>query len=172
MTELTLVEVRARTRGKGPQEFKWQGYGKLVPRKVLDKDGEPLKRPDGTEIEVDDLNVEGLVTAEDLPLVLGLFDGNMIKLLEAGIEQVNANLRKKASPVVEVSTEDELTPFIDAMIAEKIMENDPKAVAKWRRGITMSQSMFDWPDRMFAVKQTPQYKALDKLGKVPVVAVV
>lgn len=42
---LELVTVRARTRGKGPKEFTYQGVGRLTERKVTNKDGLPIRRP-------------------------------------------------------------------------------------------------------------------------------
>lgn len=41
---LTLVTVRARTRGKGPKEFQYQGVGRLTPRQVTNKDGFPIRK--------------------------------------------------------------------------------------------------------------------------------
>jgi hypothetical protein len=77
---LTLVKVRARTRGKNPQTFEYNGYGKLVPRKVMGKDGKPLQ-VDGKEIEIDDLDTTGAVEESQLQEVLDLFDGKLVKLL-------------------------------------------------------------------------------------------
>ena len=39
---LNLVTVRSRTRGKSPQEFQFQGIGRLAERRVLDKDNQPI----------------------------------------------------------------------------------------------------------------------------------
>lgn len=39
---LSLVTVRARTRGKTPAEFQFQGIGRLSPRRVSDKDGNDI----------------------------------------------------------------------------------------------------------------------------------
>lgn len=39
---LELVDVRARTRGKSPQEFTYKGVGKVETRKVMDKDNQPI----------------------------------------------------------------------------------------------------------------------------------
>lgn len=39
---LSLVTARARTRGKSPVEFTYQAVGRLQPRKVNDKDGNPI----------------------------------------------------------------------------------------------------------------------------------
>jgi hypothetical protein len=39
---LRLVTARARTRGKSPVEFQYQAVGRLQPRKVMDKDGNPI----------------------------------------------------------------------------------------------------------------------------------
>jgi len=47
---LSLVTVRARTRGKGPKEFTYQGVGRLTPRQVTNKDGLPIRK-DGKELE-------------------------------------------------------------------------------------------------------------------------
>ena len=47
---LNLVTVRARTRGKGPKEFTYQGIGRLTERQVTNKDGFPI-RTDGKELE-------------------------------------------------------------------------------------------------------------------------
>lgn len=39
---LNLVTARSRTRGKSPAEFTFQAVGRLQPRKVMDKDGNPI----------------------------------------------------------------------------------------------------------------------------------
>jgi hypothetical protein len=39
---LNLVTARARTRGKSPVEFQYQAIGRLIPRKVTDKDGNAI----------------------------------------------------------------------------------------------------------------------------------
>lgn len=39
---LNLVTARARTRGKSPVEFTYQAVGRLVARKVMDKNGNPI----------------------------------------------------------------------------------------------------------------------------------
>lgn len=39
---LNLVTARARTRGKSPVEFDYQAVGRLSPRKVTDKNGNPI----------------------------------------------------------------------------------------------------------------------------------
>jgi len=47
---LNLVTVRARTRGKGPKEFTYDGIGRLTARQVTNKDGLPIRK-DGKELE-------------------------------------------------------------------------------------------------------------------------
>jgi hypothetical protein len=39
---IELVTVKARTRGKSPVEFQYQGVGKITPRKVKDKDNQDI----------------------------------------------------------------------------------------------------------------------------------
>lgn len=46
---LTVVTARARTRGKSPVEFPFQAVGRLRPRKVMDKDGNPILVNDKNE---------------------------------------------------------------------------------------------------------------------------
>lgn len=181
---LELVTARARTRGKAPQEFTYQGYGKIETRKVMGKDNEPLvigaygkavepvKDKDGEivlaegqhYIEVDDLDVKGIIGEDGLPEVLALFGGNIVELLEAGIKQKNVDNRKAASPVTEVVTDDELTPYVNAMIEAKIL--DDKTASVWRRTLTGTAKMFEWT-RIDTMLKTKEYKALDKAGKVP-----
>jgi hypothetical protein len=164
---LELVTARARTRGKSPVEFTYQGYGKLAPRKVTGKDGEAVKREDGTEIEVDDLEVEGIVTAEDFDSVLALFDGNIVKMLEATLIAKNAENRKAASPVTETVTEDELSPIVAAMLENGILAD--KDVAVWRRTVSTASKQVEM-SRLDYAGMTKEFKALKRLGKVPATA--
>jgi hypothetical protein len=159
---LALVTVRARTRGKNPQTFTYEGFGKPVARKVMGKDGKPLI-VDGNEIEVDDLEVSGFVTKDDLPAVLDLFENDMVKLLEAGLNQINQNKRDEASPAADSVTEDELTPYVHLMVEESLIDN----VKTWRRGLTTSANLFGWTKLQSMIK-TPQFKALAKTGKVKI----
>lgn len=80
---LNLVIARARTRGKSPVEFTYKGIGRLVTRKVTDKDGNPIilsKNDKGEEVQVKySYDKDGKLTsdnpaltqAEDKSLVLG-----------------------------------------------------------------------------------------------------
>lgn len=49
---ITQNTFRARTRGKSPKKFTFQGVGNPVARKVQDKDGNPIvEKADGTQVE-------------------------------------------------------------------------------------------------------------------------
>lgn len=180
---LELVTARARTRGKSPQEFTYQGYGKLAERKVMGKENQPLViDKDGKAVEpeldadraivlsegqhyifVDDLDVSGVVTAEDFDTVLALFEGDIVKMLEATLIAKNAENRKAASPVSETVTEDELTPIVASLTEAGILKAEDVAV--WRRTLTGGAKQLEM-SRLDYVKLTKEYKAGVKAGKL------
>lgn len=179
---LELVTVRARTRGKSPVEFTYQGYGKPVERKVMGKDNTPLVMKAGVAVEptkdkdgeivlqegesyifVDDLNVEGSVTEADFDAVLAIFGGDIVKVLEGALVAKNAANRKEASPVSETVTEDELTPIVAALTEAGILKSEDVAV--WRRNVTSGSKLVEMA-RIDYVKLTKEYKAGVKAGKL------
>ena len=62
---LELVTVRARTRGKSPVEFQYQGVGKLTPRKVLDADNQAIVLGADGKAVLYTFDKEGKVVSED-----------------------------------------------------------------------------------------------------------
>ena len=166
---LELVTARARTRGKSPVEFTYQAVGRLRPRKVLDKEGNPVKRADGSEVEVDD--VETNAVTSDFQDVLNLFGslnaeerGNREPLqmaIDFALEGFNYTSRKNAAPVTEQVTEDELTPVTAALVEKQIM--DETGATTWRRTVTQAAKMFE-SDRLEYAQKTPQYKKLLATG--------
>lgn len=94
---LELVTVKARTRGKSPQEFSYQGVGRITEREVMsgkeeqaknadgtpkvDEQGKPVmvpapvRREDGSAVTVHDIDASGIVpgTPEGLNEVIELF---------------------------------------------------------------------------------------------------
>ena len=176
---MKTVIARARTRGKSPVEFVYQAVGKLIPRTVKGKDGEDLKREDGSIIYVDDVDVTGLVYDEAgdvresaLDECLSLFGGNLGKLLEYGFAGRNEEARRAAAPVTETVTEDELTPIVDILVAAGILsrsrvvegKTEPlDEVRNWRRAVStgakqIEMSLFDY------AMLTKEVKAARKAG--------
>jgi hypothetical protein len=173
---LELVTARARTRGKSPVEFTYQAVGRLRPRKVLDKDQNPVKRADGSEVEVDDVETTSLT--EDFNDVLTLLGslteeerGKRTPLqmaIDSTLEGFNYNSRKNAAPVTEQVTEDELTPITVAFVEKQLM-TDTEATT-WRRTITQAAKLMEM-ERLDYVKLAPQYKKLLATGwKYPAAA--
>lgn len=187
---LELIKgVRARTRGKSPQEFTFDGYGKVSARSVQDKDGIPVAvdaegkpakvtyneekkeyETDGRFVEVDDLVVDGeTVTDKSLPEVLSIFGGNMVDLLIGAVQFRNSQLRKEASPVSEPEP-DELAPFVEVLRKAGLITDSVKdgktidGAGVWRRTITMAANQFEM-DKVAYIKMNPKYrKALEAAG--------
>lgn len=189
---LELVTVKARTRGKTPKEFTYQGVGKLTEREVMSADEEPAKNEDGTPkldaegkpvmekapvrdaqgnpVKVDDIDATGLVpgTPEGLQEVIELFgkipakdekDTPLQRIIDGALNWYNVQARKAASPVVEVTNEDELTPIVNELVEAKILKADDVAV--WRRTITSAAKLMEM-DRVTYAKMSPHYKKLNK----------
>ena len=179
---LELVTVRARTRGKNPQEFQYQGVGRLTERPVLTGEKEvikkivdgkevaeevakPVRREDGSEVKVDDIDASGLVegTPQGLQEVISLFGTiksetpALQRVIDGALNWFNVLQRKAASPVQEQVTEDELTPLVTELVAKGILSADDVSV--WRRTITSGAKLVEM-DRLEYVKMTPQYKKL------------
>lgn len=183
---LELVTVKARTRGKTPVEFSYQGVGKLTERTVMSGKEEPAKNEDGTPkldekgqpvmvqapardaqgnpITVHDVDVNGITT--DVQDVINLFASHPVegktpaqRLIDGALLGFNIEQRKAASPVVEVDKEDELTPLITELIAKSILSQDDVAV--WRRNITSGAKMVE-VSRLEYAEMTKEVKKLRK----------
>lgn len=183
---LNLVTVKARTRGKTPKEFTYEGVGKLELRTVmsgkdevkkdekgapvLDEDGKPkmvqapLRNEDGSEVQVHDIDASGVTS--DLQDVINLFakvpakdekDTPLQRVIDGALNWYNVLARKAASPVVEVVTEDELSPIVAELITAGLLTEDNASV--WRRNVTSGAKLID-TDRLDYVKMTKEYKKL------------
>ena len=161
---LSLVTVRARTRGKAPVLFTYEGIGKLVPRKVIGKGGKAIQF-DGKDLTVDDLDVDGFVDDNDLDNVLDVTGGSMARMLTFALVGFNMAQRDAASPVSEgQAATDELTDMVNAMIAADILTADTATV--WRRSITQGAQAQGVARYNFAV--TSKYgRKLAKTGWEP-----
>jgi hypothetical protein len=65
--------------------------------------------------------------------------------------------RKAASPVVEVSTEDDLTPIVAAMLTAKLLNADTETT--WRRSVTTGAKAVEM-ERVDFAKMTKEWKKL------------
>lgn len=195
---LELVKVRARTRGKTPQEFVFQGVGKVTSRPVMsDKEEQdytevkredgttekvllfedkertipkmvkaPVRRENGSIVEVDDLDVKGLTN--DLGEVANLYKSIYPSatpeqlqgyVIEGSLEYFNALQRKAASPVA-IPEADDLQPWIEKFVAAGIMKAEDSAV--WRRSFTTGKKQTEMETEDY-IKLTREFKALAKL---------
>lgn len=173
---LNLVTVQARTRGKSPQMFSYQGVGRLTEREVLGKDGETIKDAEGNPVKVHDIDASGVT--DDVNEVLNLFgtiparkikdaEGNEVddpkdtplqRVIDGALNWFNVLARKAASPVSEAApSEDELTPIVAELIAAGILTEDTSAV--WRRTVTTGAKSVEM-ERIDFAKMTKEYKKL------------
>jgi hypothetical protein len=199
---LTLKTVRARTRGRDPQKFTYQGIGKLSERKVIGKSGNPivldangnqidyafdkdgkletadtnlkadekgnLVLPEGYTYDVvDDIDASGLTddVQEAIDFIGTLSDEQrggksaLQFMIDGALNYANIMARKAASPVTEVSTEDELTPIIAELVKAGFLDED--SVPTWRRTVTAASKQMEIP-RAEYVTMTKEYKKLQK----------
>ena len=100
---LTLVTIKARTRGKNTRDVEYQGVGKFVKEKVekRDEDNKIIKDADGKPVMVDEdrLVTEGVVpgTAEGLKDAIAVENGNMQSFLDNWAIGYNLNAYKGVS---------------------------------------------------------------------------
>lgn len=189
---LTLVTVRARTRGKGPQEFTYQGVGKLTPRTVLDKDGNPIRK-DGKPLEyvdkteekdgktvtekvlaegqefvtVDDIDAAGITS--ELKDVLELFgqvkseQTPLQRVIDGALNYYNLLARNEAAPVSEVAPKDpELTALVSELVKAGIMSEEK--ASNWRRVVTQAATQLEMTTVAYA-EMTKEVKALRAAAK-------
>ena len=170
---LSLVTVKARTKGKTPVEFTYQGVGKLEERPVRTKDGDKQVDliVDGKSIIVHDVDAAGITS--DMAEVVALFDANPLvdkdgikvettslqRIIDGALNWFNVQNRKAASPSVEIEKEDELTPLVSALIDGRILNGDNEGT--WRRTVTMAAKQTDM-ERIEYVRLTKEFKALRK----------
>lgn len=152
---IQLVTARARTKGKTPQNFTFPAVGTLTERKI---EGNPEKGV--ADSLVDDIDVSSLVDSsfDDVAALVesqGLVpEGKNVQQTVMGflLNGFNIASRRKASPVSEAApSEDELTPYINAMIEAGILkasgvagegdETIEKVVGTLRRAITMTAGL-------------------------------